>query len=64
MNMTVVPASDFDPQAFPLVVVPIKIGDHEFEALVDNGANVNVISEQTLASIKNLHKEGDPIFLT
>lgn len=64
MNLTVVPASDFDPQAFPLVVIPIKIGDQEFEALVDNGANVNVISEQTLASIKDSHKDGDPIFIT
>ncbi|KAG0278381.1 hypothetical protein BGZ97_009739, partial [Linnemannia gamsii] len=54
LNMTVVQPSEFDPHALPLVVVPIKIGPLEFEALVDNGANVNAISEETFIKIKTV----------
>lgn len=53
--------SEFDPQAFPLVVVPIKVRMQEFEALVDNGVNINVISEKTLALIKLMQDKSTPL---
>jgi transposase InsO family protein len=52
--MTVVEPHEFDPRAFPLVVIPLVAAGTEFEALVDNGANVNVISEETLERIRQL----------
>jgi transposase InsO family protein len=52
--MTLVKAHEFDPRAFPLVVVPLEIAGASFEALVDNGANVNVVSEDTLEKIRKI----------
>jgi transposase InsO family protein len=53
-NMTVVEPHEFDPHAFPLVVVPVIVAETTFDALVDNGANVNVVSEETLERIRLL----------
>ncbi|KAG0247656.1 hypothetical protein BGZ95_008520, partial [Linnemannia exigua] len=53
-HMTVVEAHEFDPRAFPLVVIPLTAAGTSFEALVDNGANVNVISEEALEKIRLL----------
>jgi len=53
VNMTHVAPQDFDPQACPLMVVPLYVDGWEFSALVDNGANVNVISSRALDHIRN-----------
>jgi len=53
-HMTVVEPHEFDPHAFPLVVVPLVAAGTTFDALVDNGANVNVVSEETLEKIRLL----------
>ncbi|KAF8923359.1 hypothetical protein BGZ47_004802, partial [Haplosporangium gracile] len=54
INMTTVEAHEFDPHAFPLVVIPLNAAGTKFEALVDNGANVNVVSEEALDKIRLL----------
>ena len=55
LNMTMVHSKDFNPHALPLVVIPVTVGNSEFEALVDNGANVNAIAQTTFQNIKSLH---------
>ena len=53
LHMTMVESPDFNSHALPLVVIPVSIGPFEFEGLVDNGANVNAISEETYLVVKS-----------
>ncbi|GJJ75631.1 putative transposase [Entomortierella parvispora] len=52
INMTHIDPQDFKPETCPLMVVPLYVDGWQFDALFDNGANVNVISSRALEVIR------------
>lgn len=50
VNYTYVASDKFNPGL--LMIIPVQVAGRSFEALVDGGANVNVVTEETFKDIK------------